>query len=159
MDLKSSKIRFKIVQNRGFGGLGVASGVFGEIWLRISREIVAQVRPRRGKGALRWSKGGPSWPMLALRWRLGAQLAGFGVDFGPIWRRFGSILAHGSDSKNSKKTLYLSRFFAILGGSRGLLRRLGHWFWLCWLQDRILERIFRVCCDMLAPRWRPRAPR
>ena len=103
MDLKSSKIRFKIVQNRGFGGLGVAWGVFGEIWLRISREIVAQVRPRRGKGALRWSKGGPSWSMMALRWRLEAPLGGLGVDVGSIWRRFGSIFAHGSDSKNSEK--------------------------------------------------------
>ena len=159
MDLKSAKIRPKIVQNRGLGGLGMAWGVFGEIWLRISRKIVAQVRPRRGKGALSWSKSGPSWPMLALRWRLGAQLGGLGVDFGSIWRRFGTILPHGSDSKNSEKTSYFTRFFAILGGSGGLLRRLGHWFWLCWLQDRIWERILGVCCDMWAPRWRPRAPR
>ena len=103
MYLKSCKIRFRIVQNRGFGGLGVAWGVFGEIWLRISREIVAEVRPRRGKAAISWSKSGPSWPMLALRWRLEAPLGGLGVDFGSIWRRFGSIFAHGSDSKNSEK--------------------------------------------------------
>ena len=104
MDLKSFKIRPKIFQNRGLGGLGVAWGVFGEIWLRISREIVAEVRPRRGKAAISWSKSGPSWPMLALRWRLGAQLGGLGVDFGSIWRRFGILFAHGSDRKNSEKT-------------------------------------------------------
>jgi len=59
--------------------------------------------------------------MLALRWRLGAQLGGLGVDFGSIWRRFGTILPHGSDSKNSKKTSYFTRFFAILGGSGGFV--------------------------------------
>ena len=41
--------------------------------------------------------------MLALRSRLGAQLGGFGIDFGPIWRRFGVLLAHGSDSENSEQ--------------------------------------------------------
>ena len=121
MDLKSAKIRPKIVQNRGLVGLGVAWGVFGEIWLRISRKIVAQVRPRWAKGALSWSKSGPSWPMLALRWRLGAQLGGLGVDFGSIWRRFGSILAHGSDSKNSEKTLYFFEVFHYSGGFEGLV--------------------------------------
>ena len=36
----------KIVQNRGLGGLWVAWGVFGEIWVRISRKILARVSPR-----------------------------------------------------------------------------------------------------------------
>ena len=44
----------------------------------------------------------------------------FGVDFAVIWCRFGSILAHGSDSRNSEKTVHFSQFFAILGGSGGL---------------------------------------
>ena len=105
MDLKSSKIRPKIVQNPDLGSLGVAWGVFGEIWVRISRKIVAQVRPRGGKEALSWSKSGPSWPMLALRWRLDAQLGDFGIDFKSIWVRFGSIFAHWLDSKNDQKTV------------------------------------------------------
>ena len=117
MDVKSYKIRSKIVQNRGLGGLGVAWGVFGKIWLRISRKIVAQVRPRWGKGASSWSKSGPSWPMLALRWRLETQHGGFGVDFGSIWDRLRSILAHGSDSKNLQKTLYLLCKTQIAKGS------------------------------------------
>ena len=58
--------------------------------------------------------------MLALRWRLGAQLGAFGVDFRSIWRRFGSIFAHGSDSKNSEKLVF---FFVFLysGGLEWLL--------------------------------------
>ena len=36
----------KIVQNRGLGGLSVAWDVFGEVWVRISRKILARVRPR-----------------------------------------------------------------------------------------------------------------
>ena len=137
----------------------MAWGVFGEIWLRISRKIVAQVRPRWGKGASSWSKSGPSWPMLALRWRLEIQHGGFGVDFGSIWGRFRIILAHGSDSKYLQKDIVFSMFFAILGGSGRLFRRLGHCSWRCWLQERIFEVILGRCCDMLAPRWRPRAPR
>ena len=88
LGLDGPKTVENLTQNRPksrFGGLGVAWGVFGEIWARISRKIVAQVRPRQGKGAVSWSKSSPSWPMLALRWRLGAQLGGFGVDFGSIW--------------------------------------------------------------------------
>ena len=103
--------------------------IFGETLARISQKVVARRGPRSLKRVPSWSKSGPSWPMLALRWRLGTQL-GFGVDFRSIWHRFGSILAHGSDSKNSEK-LYVLRFFAILEGSGGLLRRLGHCFGLC----------------------------
>ena len=96
----------------------------GRLWRNLAQDFSENCRPgtpRRGKGALSWSKSGPSWPMLALRWRLGAQLGGLGVDFGSIWRRFGTILPHGSDSKNSKKTSYFTRFFAILGGSGGFV--------------------------------------
>jgi len=105
MELKSYKIRPEIVKNPGLGGLGVDWGVFSETWARISRKILAYAQEGVG-GALSWSKSGSSWSMLALRWRLGAQLGGLGVDFGSIWCRVGSILAHGSDSKNSEKTLY-----------------------------------------------------
>ena len=71
----------------------MAWGVFVEIWVRISRIIVTQVRPRWGKAAISWSKSGPSWPMLALRWRLGGLnlevlgsiLGRFGVDLGAFW--------------------------------------------------------------------------
>ena len=69
--------------------------------------------------------------MLALRWRLGAQLGGFGIDFGSIWRRFGVLLAHGSDSENSEKPYVCLRFFAVLVGWGGLLRRLGYCFEPC----------------------------
>ena len=72
MDLNSSKIQPKIVKNPGLGGLGVAWGVFGEIWARISRKIVSSYAQEGVGGALSWSKSGSSWPMLALRWRLGA---------------------------------------------------------------------------------------
>ena len=77
--------------------------IFGETLARISQKVVARRGPRSLKRAPSWSKSGPSWPMLALRSRLGAQLGGFGIDFGSIWRRFGVLLAHGSDSENSEK--------------------------------------------------------
>ncbi len=89
MDLKSSKVRPKIVQNPG--GLGVAWGVFRKIWVRFYLVNCPPGTPKTGKGALSWSKSNPSWFMLALRRRLGAQLGGFGVDFGVD---FGSIREH-----------------------------------------------------------------
>ena len=81
MDLKSSKIRPKIVQNRGFGGLGVAWGVFGEIWLRISREIVAQVRPRGSRGSVKLEQ---ERPKLA---HVGAKMA----TWCSTWRFWGGF--------------------------------------------------------------------
>ena len=59
--------------------------------------------------------------MLALRWRLEAPLGGLGVDFGSIWRRFGTILPHGSDSKNSEKNIVFFVFFCYSGGFEGLV--------------------------------------
>ena len=58
--------------------------------------------------------------MLALRWRLGGQFGAFGVDFGSIWRRFGSILAHGSDSKNNEKLMFF-QVFRYSGGLEWLI--------------------------------------
>ena len=60
----------------------MAWGVFGEICPRISLKIVAQLRPRGGMGSVRLEQ---EQLMLALRWRLGAQLG----DFGSIFDRFG----------------------------------------------------------------------
>ena len=134
---KSKKIRvwmdFKIkFQVWGvFGWLGV---VFGEIWARISRKVIAQVRPRQGNGSLSWSKSGPSWPMLALRRRLEAQLGGFGDDFGSIWRRFENILPHGSNSNNRKKPCFFNGFLL---------------FWEFWW---LVQASWALFLAMLAPR-------
>ena len=133
--------------------------VFGEIWARVSRKIVAQVRPRQGNGPLSWSKSGPCWPMLALRWQLEAQLGGFGIDLGSIWHRFGNILAYGSDSRSSRKP-YIFRGFSLFWGvwlaCSGVL---GTVFSDVGSKSTFFHVILGRCCDMLAPRWRPRAPR
>ena len=82
----------KIVKNRGLGGSWSGFGsffvIFGETVAWNSQKVVARRGPRSLKRAPSWSKSGPSWPMLALRWRLGAQLGGFGDDFRSIWHRF-----------------------------------------------------------------------
>ena len=64
---------------------------------------------------------------------LGSILARFGVDLG-AFSHMGRI------AKIIKNRVFLW-FFVILGGWSGLLKRLGHCFEPCWLQDRILERI------------------
>ena len=61
--------------------------------------------------------------------------------------------------KNIKKTLGFSRFFDVLGGWMGYLRHLGSCFGRCWLEVELSWLVSALSCDMLAARWRPRAPR
>ena len=82
MELKSSKIRPEIVKNPGLGGLGVAWGVFGEIWARICQKILAQVRPRGGRGSvkleqerLKLAHVGAKMATWCLTWRVWVDLA------------------------------------------------------------------------------------
>ena len=94
MELKSSKIRPEIVKNPGLGGLGVAWGVFGEIWARISRKIVAQLRPRGGRGSvkleqerLKLAHVGAKMATWGVTWRFWGR---FWVDLASIWEHFGT---------------------------------------------------------------------
>ena len=81
MVVKSSKIEVR-------GALWVAWYVFGEIRARVFQKIVTRMSPRYVKSALSRGKSGPSWTMLALRWRLSAQLEVFWLDLGTIFGRF-----------------------------------------------------------------------
>ena len=79
----------------------------------------------------------------------------FGVDFGTV---LGSFRDMGRIVKVMKNQFF-SLFFAILRCWHGLLTYLASCFESSRLQDGIFEVISRICYDMLAPRWRLRAPR
>ena len=92
MDLKSCKIRPKLVPNQGLGVLEVAWGVLDEIWHRISRKIVAQVRPRGGRGSVELEQERPKLAHVGAKmatwgstWRFGGR---FWVDLASIWEHF-----------------------------------------------------------------------
>ena len=154
--------------------------LLGCLW-RVLTMISQQIGVWMGAGWVKvapsWCKMRPSWTMLAPRWRLDAQWGVFWVDFRRIldrfWEHFSTwavsweqSLQKWSKCKNEQHYSVLA-IFSGLGGSffhvfccwSGLLRRLGHCFEPCCLQDRLFCVTFGLCCDMLAPRWRPRAPR
>ena len=81
------------------------------------------------KMSARWAKLGPSWQLVATKMgHDSAKLAILGSTWevlGANWEHFGTILAHGLDSRKPAKTKRNQRFFGILGC---LKRWLKHFF-------------------------------
>ena len=78
--------------------------------------ISAQVGAKMGA---RWAKLGPSWEQVATKMgQDSAKLAILGSTWKVLeacWEHFGSILAHGLDSRKLTKTLGKHRFLGIWG--------------------------------------------
>ena len=104
------------------GGSWSGSWRPGRDFLGISAHVGAKM------GA-RWAKLGPSWQQVATkRGHDSAKMAILGSTWevlGACWEHFGTILAHGLDSRKPTKTEGKHRFFGILGC---LKRWLKHFF-------------------------------
>ena len=171
--LDSRKLRKTMGKHHCFGILGCLEGAGdakiwswngpgrsrGTFW-RPARDFQG-ISPQVGsKMGARWAKLGPSWQQVATKMgQDSAKLAisgSTGEFLGACWEHFGTILAHGLDSRKLSKTKRKTSVFWYFGVLEEVAEAL---FWRCWLQDGIFRASCEHLWDMLAPRWPTRRAR
>ena len=94
------------------GDLGALFGVLRAIF----KEFLRRLARRWAQDGRSWGQVGsklrPRWAMIAPSWRSWAQL-------GRFWEHFGTILAHGLDSRNLQKLVGNIDFLVFWGAWRG----------------------------------------
>ena len=109
-----------MTRKSGLGAVpGRSRGTFGwpaHDFLKNSAQVGAKM------GA-RWAKLGPSWQLVATKMgQDSAKLAILGSTWevlGACWEHFGTILAHGLDSRNLQKRMENIGFLVFWGAWRG----------------------------------------
>ena len=121
-------------------GLGAVPGRSRSTFGRPARDfqgLSPQVGAKMGR---RWAELEPSWEQVATKMgHDSAKLAILGSTWevlGACWNHFGTILAHGLDSRKPTQTYRKNRFLGILGVLEEVAEAL---FWRCWLQDAIFR--------------------
>ena len=138
-------------------------GVLGRTWGHLAPKTSKKGENRDLFGCFWTVLGGVLAPMWAPRGHLGCILGVLGSilgAFGEIWGAFlGHFVACAAFQKTLKKPSVFIRFLESGGWWMGYLKHLGSCFGRCWLEVELSWLVSALSCDMLAARWRPRAPR